>query len=151
MDESDRAEAQEAKAAATPGPTAEAPAPAAPGVVVVGKGIRVKGRVTGAEDLILRGQVEGVVTLRDHRFTIESAATVEGDVDVKHLTVRGEHAGNTVAREQVCLDDGARVLGDVRTPSLIVRDGAKFKGRVEMQFELPAELRLEVKKGRPSP
>lgn len=136
MDESDRGEAV----------SSSAPSPAGP--VVVGKAIRVKGKLIGGEDVVLRGQVEGTVLLREHALTIEAEALVDGDVDVKRLTVRGEHAGTTRARDQVRLDSGARVLGDVRTPSLVVQDGAKFKGRVEMEFELPAELGLKLDKHR---
>lgn len=126
----------------------EAPSPAAPRdptTIVIGKAIRVKGRVNGAEDVVLHGQVEGSVFLGDHQLTIEAAALVDGDVEAKRVVVRGEHAGSTLAREQLRLDGSARVLGDVRTPVLVVQDGAKFKGRIEMPFELPAHLGLKIR------
>lgn len=124
--------------------------PAGPGPVVVGKAIRVRGTISGAEDVVLHGQVEGDIHLRNNHLTIESAALVDGDVQVRHLTVRGEHAGSTRAADQVRLDGTARVLGDVSTPVLVVSDGAKFKGRVDMPFELPADLGLKQDKSRPS-
>ncbi|MEQ1571972.1 MAG: polymer-forming cytoskeletal protein [Myxococcota bacterium] len=116
-----------------------------PQAVVVGAAIRIKGKVKGAEDLVLRGQVEGTVTLHENHLIIEDSALMVGDVDVKNVTVRGEHAGDARATDRVQLDATARVLGDVHTPRLVVADGAKFKGRVDMPFELPAELRLKYR------
>jgi cytoskeletal protein CcmA (bactofilin family) len=112
--------------------------------VVVGPGIRIRGKVRGGEDLVLRGRLEGTVTLPEHHLTIESSALVLGDVDVHDVTVRGEHAGDTTASERVRLDPGARVLGDVKAPRLVVADGAKFKGRVEMEVDLPPGLNLKL-------
>lgn len=114
--------------------------------LVLGKGTRIKGKVRGAEDLVLRGQIEGTVTLMDNHLTIEETALMAGDVQVADLTVRGEHAGNTAATGTINLDATAKVLGDLKGQRLVVADGAKFKGRVDMQFDLPKELNLKFKK-----
>ncbi|MEQ1505303.1 MAG: polymer-forming cytoskeletal protein [Myxococcota bacterium] len=113
--------------------------------VVVGSGIRIKGKVRGAEDVILKGQIEGTITLPENHLMIESSALMAGDVSVENVTIRGEHAGNTRATECVQLDAGARVLGDVQAPRLVVADGAKFKGNVDMVVDLPAELGLKFR------
>lgn len=114
--------------------------------VVLGQGTRIKGKVRGAEDLVLSGQIEGTVALQQNQLTIEESGLMAGDVQVQNITVRGEHAGNTTASGKVHLDASAKVLGDVKTPRLVVADGAKFKGNIEMQFDLPKELNLKFKK-----
>ena len=114
--------------------------------LVLGRGTRIKGKVRGAEDLVLRGQIEGTVSLQENHLTIEETALMAGDVQVADLTVRGEHAGNTTATGTISLDATAKVLGDLRGPRLVVADGAKFKGRVDMEFDLPKDLNLKFKK-----
>lgn len=113
--------------------------------VVIGKGIRIKGRVKGAEDLVLRGRIEGTVTFEKNHFIVEDTALMAGDVNVENVTVRGEQAGDTVASDKVELDESARVLGDVKAPRFVVSDGAKFRGKVDMEVDLPAELNLKFR------
>ncbi|MEZ4235064.1 MAG: polymer-forming cytoskeletal protein [Myxococcota bacterium] len=110
------------------------------GPVVLGAGIRVRGSVKGAEDVVLRGHVDGTVTLPANTLTVESGARLDGDVDAQSLTLRGELTGDVSASEQVRLDPGARVVGDLKTDRLVVAEGALFQGHVEMAFELPAGL-----------
>jgi len=113
---------------------------------VIGKAVRIRGKVRGAEDLVLKGQIEGTIHLPKNHLMIESGALMAGDVDVQKVTVRGELAGNGIATDRVHLDSTAKMLGDVHAPILVVVDGAKFKGSVDMTFELPAELNLKYRK-----
>lgn len=112
--------------------------------VVIGRGIRVTGSLRGKQDVVLEGHIEGTVSLHANRLTIDPGACMAGDVDARDVVVRGEHAGNTNATEVLKLDASARVLGDARTPRLVVADGAKFKGRVEMDVALPPDLQKLV-------
>jgi cytoskeletal protein CcmA (bactofilin family) len=114
--------------------------------VVIGKGIRIKGSVKGGENIVVQGKIEGTVSLQKHHLTIEDAALMAGDVDVQNITVKGEHAGDTVCSEKVEMNASARVLGDLKTPRLVVADGARFKGKVEMTVDIPESLKLKVKR-----
>ena len=53
---------------------------------------------------------------------------VEADVDVRIAIIEGCLAGNLRATEYVVLESGARVSGNIHTPSLEVRYGAVFEG-----------------------
>lgn len=114
--------------------------------VFIGKAIRIRGKLKGAEDFILGGIFEGSITLNQNHLTIEPAARMIGDVDVREVTTQGEHAGNTVASEKVHMDATAAILGDIKTPRLVIEDGAKFKGTVDMDVPLPPELNLKPKR-----
>lgn len=114
--------------------------------VFVGKAIRIRGKLRGAEDFILGGLFEGSITLAQNQLTIEPGARMVGDVDVRAVTAQGEHAGNTRATEKVHLDSTARVLGNVKAPRLVIEDGAKFKGTVDMEVAFPPDLKLKFKK-----
>jgi cytoskeletal protein CcmA (bactofilin family) len=110
------------------------------GPVVFGSGIRVKGSVRGAEDIVLQGRIDGTVALPENQLTIEQGARVDGDIDANSVTLRGDLTGDAAVSHRVQLDRGARVFGDLRAERLVVAEGALFKGRVEMAFDLPAGL-----------
>lgn len=114
--------------------------------VFIGKAIRIKGKLRGAEDFILGGIFEGSITLDQNHLTIEPAARMIGDVDVRAVTTQGEHAGNTQATEKAQMDSTARILGDIKAPRLVIEDGAKFKGSIDMEVTIPPELKLKFKK-----
>ena len=110
---------------------------AATEVGVIGRGITIRGNLSGQEDLIIEGRVEGTISLKNH-LTIEGTGIVVADVDVHNLTVNGEVNGNIGASESVVVSGSAKVVGNIRAPRVIIEDGARFKGGIEMEFELPA-------------
>jgi cytoskeletal protein CcmA (bactofilin family) len=103
---------------------------------VIGRGIRIDGRLTGDEDLIVEGHIEGTITLNNH-LVIEETGTVVANVEAVELTIRGRLNGNIVARELISILAGAVVIGDIRAPRILIEDGARFKGNIEMDVPLP--------------
>jgi len=110
------------------------------GSCVIGGGITIRGSLSGSEPLIIEGKVEGTVSLQNH-MTVEEGGVVIADVEVENLTVNGEIQGNISAAEMVSVNSTAKVVGNINAPRVIIEDGARFKGSVEMDFELPEDLR----------
>ncbi len=106
---------------------------------VIGKGIVIRGNLTGGEDLVIEGRVEGQVNLKNH-LTIEPTGYVQADIRVDELTIRGEASGNIDAGTRVAIDSAARVSGDIRAPRVVIEDGAVFNGTIEMDVKLPDDL-----------
>ncbi len=106
---------------------------------IIGKNITIRGNLTGAEDLVIEGRIEGNVTLSNH-LTVQSSGVVEADLDVEDLTVNGAVHGDIRASRSVSINADAKVVGNIRAPRIIIEDGARFKGRVEMDVQLPAGL-----------
>jgi len=106
---------------------------------VIGKGIQIKGNLSGAEDLIIEGRVEGHITLRNH-LTIESTGQIVAEIAIHSLAVHGEVSGNIEAEEMVAINADAKVLADIRAPRVVIEDGARFKGRIDMDVELPSDI-----------
>jgi cytoskeletal protein CcmA (bactofilin family) len=98
---------------------------------VIGPETRISGEVRGEEDLIVRGRVDGRVQLTQ-TLTVEKGATLQADVDVRHLIVAGAVVGSIVASESVKLTSTARVVGDLASPRVIMEAGAAYRGRVDM-------------------
>jgi cytoskeletal protein CcmA (bactofilin family) len=103
---------------------------------IIGKNITIRGNLSGGEDLVVEGRVEGTVNLSNH-LTVESSGTVEADLDVEDLTVNGTVQGEIRASRSVSINANAKVVGNIRASRVIIEDGARFKGRVEMDVQLP--------------
>jgi cytoskeletal protein CcmA (bactofilin family) len=113
-----------------------APRPAA---CVLGQRITVRGTLTGEEDLVVEGRVEGSVSLAGH-LIVAGSGVLEADLDVESIEVHGEVRGDIVASQSITIEKGANVSGNVRAPRVIIHDGAQFQGAVEMDVELPESL-----------
>jgi cytoskeletal protein CcmA (bactofilin family) len=105
------------------------------GNTVIGPSILISGKLTGDEDLTVRGRVEGELTLTK-TLIVEPSGVVKANVTVKNAVVSGVVVGNIQASESVELTQEGRMVGDIRAPRVIIVDGASFRGRVDMG-ELP--------------
>jgi cytoskeletal protein CcmA (bactofilin family) len=108
--------------------------------VLIGKAIRIKGEIVGEEDLIIEGKVEGTIALRKNHLILERSAQITAHVEVENITIRGQMSGNTTASNRVEVTSEAQVVGDIRAPRVVMAEGAKFRGAVEMDVKLPAGL-----------
>jgi cytoskeletal protein CcmA (bactofilin family) len=98
----------------------------------IGKSITIKGDLSGNEDLVVEGNVEGRIELPNNQLTIGSNGNVKADVSAKSVVVVGKVAGNVTGVERVQIEATGSVQGDVRTPRLVVQEGATLNGSVEM-------------------
>src|SRR6478609_4541785 len=101
------------------------------GNTVIGPSILISGKLTGDEDLTVRGRVEGELTL-SKTLIVETSGVVKANVTVKNAIVSGVVVGNINASESVELTRDGRMVGDIRSPRVIIVDGASFRGRVDM-------------------
>lgn len=114
--------------------------------VVIGKGIRIKGVVRGKEDLVVEGEVDGSISLPEHHLTLERPSRTSAEVKAKNATIRGRHRGNAEAVDKIEITSEAVMIGDLRSPRLVIREGARFRGSVDMEVPLPAGLEVGEKK-----
>jgi cytoskeletal protein CcmA (bactofilin family) len=103
---------------------------------VIGKGISIRGNLSGGGDLIIEGTVEGQISLKNH-LTIEETGVVRAEIESEKLTIRGEMSGNIVASERVAILANAKVTSDIKAPVVVIEDGARFKGNIDMDVRLP--------------
>lgn len=111
------------------------------GPCIIGSKITIRGNLTGSEDLVIEGRVEGTVGLKNH-LTIEESGVVEADIDVAEATINGEMRGDVVASRSANISASAKVTGNIRAPRITIDDGARFKGSIEMDVELPEGVKV---------
>ena len=93
---------------ATPQRPSAAPAPAAAASepprrterATIGPSIFIKGDLSGEEDLVIEGRVEGKVDLKQNNVTVGKNGRVRADIFGRVVTIEGEVDGNVFAREQ---------------------------------------------------
>lgn len=102
----------------------------------IGKQITIRGNLTGNEDLVLEGRIEGSINLAKH-LTVAPGGAAEAEIDVEDLTVNGLVRGEIRATRRVVVSADGRVAGNIRAPRVVLENGARFKGRIEMDVPLP--------------
>ena len=98
----------------------------------IGKSISVKGDVTGDEDTVIEGRVEGRVELKNHHLTVGPNGDVKGEINAKQCTVVGKVQGNVTATERIEIAESGRIEGDLASPRLLVQEGAQVNGTIAM-------------------
>jgi len=109
----------------------------------IGKTVVIKGELTSTEDMVIFGRVEGTITVKDHTVTIGKGATIEAQVKGHAVVVEGHVTGDVTASNSLEIGGEGMVLGDVSTPSLVIRDGGILKGRVDMNADGPRPKKQE--------
>src|SRR5688572_1240193 len=99
----------------------------------IGASIIIKGDLSGGEDLVIEGRVEGKVDLKQHNVTIGRSGRVKADVFGKVITIEGEVDGNVFAQEQAILRQAGAIRGNITAPRVILEDGSRFKGSIDME------------------
>lgn len=98
----------------------------------IGRSITIRGDVTGDEDLLIQGRIEGSVDLEQNSVTVGPEGHVKASLRGRVVTVEGVVEGNLTAMERVVLRSSARVQGDITAPRVVLEDGATFRGGVDM-------------------
>jgi cytoskeletal protein CcmA (bactofilin family) len=98
---------------------------------IIGPQTRVSGEIRGDEDVVVRGRVEGRVTLTSV-FTVEESAIIQADIEARIVLISGVVVGNVHALETIRLAPRARMVGDITAPRVVMEEGATYKGRLDM-------------------
>jgi cytoskeletal protein CcmA (bactofilin family) len=109
---------------------------AEPAACIISHAIQVKGSLSGSGDLIVQGRMEGQVSLQAH-VTVEENGVIVANVETQELTVNGQMNGNTEATERISISNTALYVGDLKAPRIVLEDGARFRGNIEMDVPLP--------------
>ena len=96
-----------------------------------GPNVSVDGTISGSEAVLIEGTVHGKINLTND-LRIGTKARVEAAVHAKNVTVEGKVNGDVSADDRVELVASATVDGNIKAPKIVVAEGAKFRGSVDM-------------------
>lgn len=96
--------------------------------------VKVKGQISGNEDLLVDGKVEGPISVAEHRLTVGQNGHVTGGLAAREIIICGKVDGNqAVVCESIEIRKDASMIGNVTTRRIVIEDGAGFKGNIEIQ------------------
>ena len=98
---------------------------------VIGAKTTVKGEITGDEDVLVEGAVEGQVRIsRDLR--VAASGSVRANIEANSVIVSGEVLGDCTAAVRVDIQATGRLTGNIRAPKIVIAEGAVFRGNSDM-------------------
>jgi len=106
---------------------------AAPALSVLGKTLVFKGELTANEDLLIQGRVEGSITHTASHLAIGAHGDVKADITGRRVIIQGKLEGDVRAVESIVVEVSANVRGNLYAPRISLKDGAKFRGSVDME------------------
>lgn len=108
-------------------------APASSGrSALIGPGIHINGTITGDENLVIEGKVDGKIRLDLHQVEVGKGGKVNADITAKVIMIAGEVRGDITGTEKVIISRSGNVHGNIVAPRMTLEDGAIFKGSIDM-------------------
>ncbi len=98
---------------------------------VIGAQIKIQGELSGDEDVVIDGRVEGKISVTKS-LRVGEKATVNAEIKAHNVIVAGRVVGNVTAVEKVEILPSGSLEGNIRAPKIVIAEGAQFKGSVDM-------------------
>ncbi len=96
---------------------------------VIGPEMFFRGSLRGDDHALVCGQVEGSAAL-DGTLVLSAGGYWEGNITAARVVIAGEVHGNITARVKLEIMSSARLYGNVRSPLIVVAEGAVHEGEV---------------------
>ncbi|TDJ32680.1 MAG: polymer-forming cytoskeletal protein [Gammaproteobacteria bacterium] len=110
---------------------------------MVGRGIIIKGDVTGNQDLLIQGQLDGTVTLPDNEVVVGRDGRVNATIEARNIIIEGTVEGDLRGIEQIVVKSSGDVSGNISAPRVGLEDGALFKGSIDMEPKSHPQPKLQ--------
>lgn len=98
---------------------------------VIGKGIHVKGEITGSAPIEVWGSIEGKAGT-EGLFWVREGGKVNGEIAATNIVVEGKVEGTISAKDKAELRSNCKVQGDLSAKTVAIAEGSFFEGRVQM-------------------
>ena len=95
-------------------------------LVLVGSGVRVEGRIDGAESADVSGSLSG--TLKSSSININTSGSFNGDMTGQDVVISGNVEGEITSDDTIIVNQSAKIKGTIEYSSLQVSYGAKLEG-----------------------
>jgi len=113
-------------------------------MALLGSSLQIKGEITGTEDLLIDGLVEGRIHLDERKLTVGATAKVTADIDARDVVVYGYLKGNVRAQGRVEIKKDGAIIGNLTTAQIMIEDGAGFKGTIEIDRSVAEQAEKNV-------
>ena len=109
-------------------------------ISVIGPTLVFKGELSADEDLVIEGTIEGTIAHHKKNLMIGKKGRVSADIHASSVIVEGELNGDIHSDGLVSLAKGSLVNGNVYCSRLVMQDGARFNGKIDMSTTAPVKV-----------
>ena len=99
---------------------------------VIASPSKIEGRISGSGEIIVDGSVNGTIDATG-TVRVGEKGRIEAAVHGKVVSVAGTVEGDITADDKIELEISARVDGNITAPRILIKDGANFRGQVNMK------------------
>jgi len=110
----------------------QAPSIRSKNVSVIGPTLVFKGELSADEDLVIEGHIEGTIAHHKKHLTVGQQGRVKANIHASSVVVLGQLIGDIHSEGMVSLAKTADVKGDIFCGRIVMEDGARFKGMIDM-------------------
>jgi cytoskeletal protein CcmA (bactofilin family) len=100
----------------------------------IGSTIIITGELQSKEDITIEGTIRGHIQTEADLF-VDPEGTIEASVATRNIDVRGTVRGNVAAADRFEIHEGGSVEGDVQAPRVVLADGSKYRGNIDMDVK----------------
>ena len=109
----------------------DSPAASDAETTVIGKGIHIRGELTGSAPIEVWGSLEGV-SGTEGLYWVREGGKVGGEIAADQVIIEGQVEGKISAQQKVEFRPTCRVQGNVMAKKVAIAEGAFFEGRISM-------------------
>jgi len=128
----DEANPDQQPAQTTTRPSPSLTTPEAADRTVIARPSTIEGRISGSGEIVINGLVNGTIEASG-TVRVAEKGRVEATVHGKVVSVAGTVTGDITADERIELETTAHVDGNITAPRILIKDGATFRGQVNMR------------------
>lgn len=111
---------------------------------LIGNKSKIEGTLLASEATRLDGELQGKI-MSESTVIIGESGVVKGDIKAVEILVAGTVSGNLWADQRIEITETGRVNGDLFTKTLVIGEGASFKGNCNMDVS-DGNLAIEDRK-----
>lgn len=98
----------------------------------IGDDTKITGNITGSEDILINGQVNGDIDVKAKVY-IGERGKIKGTIKAFDVTIEGRVEGSLKIQDKIELSESAHITADMECGKLAVTDGAFYEGKVHME------------------
>jgi cytoskeletal protein CcmA (bactofilin family) len=103
-----------------------------PSVAIIARSMIIKGQIKSAQHMHIAGEIDGSLDLAGYDLTVTPESRVRANVSAREVDIAGSIQGNVTASRKITIRTGGKLIGDLRTPGIVIEDGSYFKGNIEI-------------------
>lgn len=101
--------------------------PTAGAVAFIGKSVRIEGEIRSHENIYVDGEVSGSIEAPQHSLTVGPTGKVHAGIKAREAIIVGCVEGKIEVLERIDIRKNATFMGDLRTPRLLIEEGALLR------------------------